>query len=120
MAWFHPERWRDHGSLSERWGTLAMLLFGAVLLLPQSAKMCQVRLEEGGLVISNYWREVYVPFLAIADVEFRPMKGPPRVTLTFRWRTTLGHKVIFIPSVRSIDELVADLRARAGLPPAVE
>jgi len=49
------------------------------------------------------------------DVEFRPMKGPPRVTLTFRSATPLGRRVVFIPYARSIDVLVSDLRTRAGL-----
>jgi hypothetical protein len=114
-AWFHPERWQNGGSLGERWGTTAMLLVGSAVLVPHAARLCRVRLNEDGLTISNYWRQMHVPFAAIADVEFRPMKGPPRVTLTFRSSTPLGRRVIFIPYADSIDVLVSDLRTRAGL-----
>lgn len=119
-AWFHPEKWRVGGSLLERWGTLAMLLFGTVALVRHATDVCRVRLHEDGLTISNYWREAQIPFAAIADVEFRRMKGPPRVSLTFHYRTPLGRRIVFIPDARSIEVLVADLRARAGLQPSGE
>ena len=114
-AWFHPELWRNGGSALERWGATGMLLFGAVVLVPHAAKVCRVSLNEDGLTISNYWRKAHIPFAAIADVEFRPMKGPSRVSLTLRCPTPLGRHVIFLPNARSIEVLVADLRTRAGL-----
>jgi hypothetical protein len=80
-----------------------------------AAKVCRVRLNNDGLTISNYWRETHIPFAAIADVELRPVKGPPRVYLTFRYPTPLGRQIIFIPYAWSIDVLVADLRVQAGL-----
>src|SRR5262245_42055575 len=114
-AWFHPDLWRDGGSPWERFVPTAMLLLGSALLMPYAAKVCRVRLNNDGLTISNYWRAMHIPFAAIADVEFRPVKGPPQVNLTFRYPTPLGRQVIFIPYACSIDVLVADLRAQAGL-----
>jgi hypothetical protein len=86
-AWFRPEQWQNGGSPSERWGTLAMLLFGMVFLVPHAARLCRVRLSEDGLAISNWWRDAHIPFAAIADVEFRPLRGPPRIWLTLRLPT---------------------------------
>jgi len=114
-AWFHPEQWRNGVSPWDQWATTAMMVIGTVLLVPHAAKMCSVRLDDDGLTISNYWRQAHVPFAVIADVEFRPMKGPPRVSLTFRCPTPLGRHVVFIPDAPSIEALVADLRTRARL-----
>ncbi|HEY7188532.1 MAG TPA: hypothetical protein VH436_18370 [Vicinamibacterales bacterium] len=101
-AWFLPDPWRG-GSPLERWGATATLLLGSALLVQHAAKVCRVRLNNDGLTISSYWRETHITFAAIAEVELRPVKGPPRVSLTFRYPTPLGHHVISYPYACSID-----------------
>jgi len=76
-AWFHPDSWRDGGSAVERWGSLVMWLVGTPLFGCHAIRLRRVRRDHDGLTISDYRREVWVPFEAIADVTMhRGRKGP--------------------------------------------
>ena len=113
-AWFHPESWRDGGSSMERWGSLVMWLFGTPLVSWHAMRLRRVRRVHNGLTISNYRREVWVPFEAIGDVTMdRGRKGAVSITVTFLCDTALGRQAIFQPRMGWADDIVFDLRTLA-------
>jgi hypothetical protein len=99
-------------------------ILGSVFSLWAGAALKRVRIGEGRLHISNYVREICVPFSAIMDVQqnrwinFRP------ITIYFRDATEFGDKATFMPKPRfsfkfwRVDPVVDELRQLAGLPDA--
>ena len=110
-AWFHPESWRDGGSPMERWGSLVMWLVGTPIIISRAMELRRVRREHDGLTISDYRREVRVPFEEIADVTLhRSRRGAVSITVTFLRETPLGRRATFQPRKASADDIIFDLR----------
>jgi hypothetical protein len=126
QLWLSPETVvfngvRGGATREHQWLFLGALVLGAALLLWHCTRLHRVRLTDGGLLVSNYFREISVPFGQIARVTQSRLSNPRTITLHLRGETPLGGKVRFFPSTHGRlafwkeDELVHELRARAGL-----
>ncbi|MFN2566485.1 MAG: PH domain-containing protein [Gemmatimonadaceae bacterium] len=131
QLWSSPEEVLSDGeagaaTLALKWLFLALVAVSLVVLFAFVVPLKRVRLEPDGLRISNYFREITVPFSAIARVRQNWLPTYRLVTLDLRTETPLGRRVIFMPAgprrwafwradYRREDEVVAELRALAGL-----
>lgn len=105
---------------------LALLAAGAVVVVAYVIPLKRVRLQAEGLAVSNYRREIMVPFSEIAGVRQHSLPTFRLVTIRLRNDGGLGRRVIFMPAVpvrtafwRSDygkeDDIVGELRSLAGL-----
>jgi hypothetical protein len=124
LLWRYPATF-VHNDL-HRGATLAdQLLFTSVagvivsFVLPLAVLVRRVILTDDGLRVSNYLREVTIPFGAILAVsQWRIVGGLVRITLSQDFG--IGTTVSFLPSARRLafwreDEIVDELRERAGI-----
>jgi hypothetical protein len=79
----------------------------------------RIRVDDRQLYVSNYLREMSVPFRAIADVKQNRWLSTKPITIYFKDATEFGDKVTFMPKQRfafwSEDPTVGELRKLAGL-----
>ena len=104
-----------------------LLLLGAwipamALILWTSAGLKRVRMDERQLYVSNYVREIAVPFSAITDVRQNRWLNSRPVTIYFRDATDFGDSATFMPKQRiqfwqfwRLDPVVNELKQLAGL-----
>jgi hypothetical protein len=92
---------------------------GTALLLWVNTGLKRVRIDERQLYVSNYLREIDVPFSAITDVKQNRWINSRPITIYFRDATQFGDKVTFMPKQRiqfwSVDPVVNELKRLAGL-----
>lgn len=100
-----------------KWMSLVVWIPATLLLARLVVRLRRVRIDDHGLLISNYRQEIHVPFAAIANVTYlrTAVGGPQYVTITFRQQTPLGRRAVFLPVGRRDRALAAELRKRAGL-----
>jgi len=104
-----------------KWLFLLMWVLGAATLGWLTARLKRVRIDNDGLLVSNYREEVRVPFAAVTKVTQNRWVNARPITVEFRHETPLGRRATFIPAGRGRfafwreDEIVAELRRRAGL-----
>lgn len=109
-----------------KWILLALLVLSLLVLFAFVVPLKRVRLAPDGLRISNYVREITVPFDAIGRVRQNWLPTFRLITLDLRTGTPLGRRVIFRPAVPQRmafwrreywreDALVSELRRLAGL-----
>lgn len=99
-----------------KWMSFVIWVPATLLLARLAMRLRRVRVDDRGLLISDYRQEIHVPFTAIANVTYlRTIKGSQYVTITFRQTTPLGRRAVFLPAGRRDRELAAELRQRAGL-----
>ena len=131
QLWFRPEDVLSDGdagvvSSAFKWLLLALLAASLVVLFAFVVPLKRVRLGPDGLRISNFRREITVPFAAIARVRQNWLPTFRLVTLDLRTATPLGHRVVFMPAGAQRaafwrpaywqeDPMVAELRRLAGL-----
>ena len=112
--------------LAVRWLLLALIAASLVVLFAFVLPLKRVHLTQDGLRISNYRREVTVPFRAIARVRQNWLPTFRLVMLELRADAELGRRVIFLPAGAPRmafwradywreDDLVSELRRLAGL-----
>ena len=98
---------------------LAVWILGAALILSVNAGLKRVRMDERQLYVSNYFREIQIPFGAIVDVRQNRWLNSQPITIYFRDATEFGDKATFIPKQRirfwRIDPVVEELKQLAGL-----
>jgi hypothetical protein len=98
---------------------LAVWILGAALILSVNAGLKRVRMDERQLYVSNYFREIQIPFSAIVDVRQNRWLNSRPITIYFRDATEFGDKATFIPKQRirfwRIDPVVEELKQLAGL-----
>lgn len=104
------------------WMFLAGWVAGSAFILWVALPLKRVRVAEGALWVSNYWRETRVPFGFVAEVRqnrwitVRPVSVRLQADLP-----GLGHHFTFMPRTRPRrafwreDREVAELRQLAGL-----
>ena len=108
------------------WLFFVLLALSLVVLFAFVVPLKRVRLAPEGLHVSNYVREITVPFSAIARVRQDWLPTFRLITLDLRAKTLLGRRVIFMPAgPRRMafwrpdywreDALVSELRRLAGL-----
>jgi hypothetical protein len=104
---------------------LGMWLLGSAFTLWANAGLKRVRLDGGQLLVSNYVREIRIPFSAITDVKQNRWLNSRPITIYFRDATELGDRATFIPKWRirilfwRMDPVVDELKQLAALVPNV-
>lgn len=105
----------------------AVIAISLVVLFAFVIPLKRVRLAPDGLRVSNYRRDITIPFTAVARVRQAWLPTFRLVAIDLRSETPLGRRVIFMPAVRRPlafwraaywreDALVHELRSLAGLP----
>jgi hypothetical protein len=131
QLWLHPgdvlfDRETGAATPALQWLFLVLFAVGILVLLAFVVPLKRVRLEPDGLRVSNYFREITVPFSNIERVRQNWLPTYRLITLDLRTETPLGGRVIFMPAgpLRLAfwragywreDEMVAELRALAGI-----
>ena len=95
-------------------------ILGTSLILWTSAGLKRVRIDERQLYLSNYIREICVPFGEIIDIRQNRWLNSRPITIYFRDATEFGDKATFMPQGRiqlfwRTDPVVGELRQLAGL-----
>jgi hypothetical protein len=98
---------------------LAVWLLGTTFILWANAGLKRVGMDDRQLHVSNYVREILIPFGAITDVRQNRWLNSRPITIHFRDVTRFGEKVTFMPKQRiqfwRIDPVVNELKQLAGL-----
>jgi hypothetical protein len=114
------------GAVVLRWLLLALVAASLLVLFAFVVPLKRVQLTPDGLRVSNYRREVTVPFRAIARVRQNWLPTFRLVTLELRTDAGRSRRVIFMPAGPQRmafwrpdywreDDLVGELRTLAGL-----
>ena len=97
----------------------AAWIAATAFILWSSVGLKRIRADDRELYVSNYLREISVPFRAIVDVKQNRWLSTKPITIYFRETTDFGDKVTFMPKQRfqfwTTDPTVADLKKLAGL-----
>jgi hypothetical protein len=75
-------------------------VFGSVAIYWSCCRLKKVSIDAGGLVISNYLREIHVPWRSISEATGSRVINPPHITITFDHDIGIGTSIIFIPGIR--------------------
>ncbi|MGA7993825.1 MAG: hypothetical protein WCA28_02820 [Bradyrhizobium sp.] len=99
---------------------LGVWIVGTTLILWFSAGLKRVRMDDRQLYVSNYLREISVPFSEIIDVRQTRWINSRPITIYFRDATEFGGKATFMPKWRlqlfwRTDPVVGELKQLAGL-----
>jgi hypothetical protein len=126
MLWLHPRTVEFNGVRGGApsgfpWLFLLAFAGGTFALISFALPLKRVVLTEQGLYVSNYRTEIVIPFNIIEAVRQRRLFGGGIIQLDLRRDLGLGTVVKFMPPARRLafwkeDEIVAELRERAGLP----
>ena len=100
---------------------LLMWLAGSSFILWACTGLKRVCVDERQLVVSNYLREICIPFTAVRDVSQNRWLNIRPITIYFKDVTAFGDRVTFMPKRRIAlrfwldDPLVDELKRSAGL-----
>jgi len=99
---------------------LGVFVLGTSFILWTSAGLKRVRMDERQLYVSNYFREISVPFGEIIDVTQNRWINSRPIPIHFRDATAFGGKATFVPKwgIRFFwreDAVVSELKQLAGL-----
>jgi hypothetical protein len=100
---------------------LVVWVLGSIFIFWASAGLKRVRIDERHLQVSNYVREICIPFTAIIDVKQNRWINSRPITIYFRDTTELGDRATFMPKQRfrikfwRTDPVVNELKQLAGL-----
>ena len=100
-----------------RWLVVGVCVAGTLYSVQLAVRLRRVRIDQSGVLVSNYREEIHVPFAAIADVTYE-IYGfrAVYVTLTFHETTPLGRRAVFVPPLGTHPRaFVNELRRNAGL-----
>ena len=123
--------WLDafHGKNNElppptmKFAFLGVWIIGSAFILWGCAGLKRVRVDERQLFVSNYLREISIPFSAVRDVRQNRWLNTRPITIYFRHVTEFGDRATFVPkwhiAIRfwRVDPVVDELKQLAGLPP---
>jgi hypothetical protein len=104
---------------------LGAWVLGSTFILRANAGLKRVRTDGQQLIVSNYIREISIPFSAIIDVRQNRWLNSRPITVYFRDATEFGDRATFIPKCRfriqfwRVDPVVDELKQLAGLVPNV-
>jgi hypothetical protein len=103
-----------------KWTAFAIATVAIVLIWRFCVSLKRVRIGAKVIIISNYIKEIRVPFDEIVNVTENRWFNIHPVTIYFRNRTAFGHRIIFMPKQRGFSwqkhPIVRELRALAHLP----
>jgi hypothetical protein len=77
-----------------------MWVLGSAFIYWLCGPLKKVSRDSEGLVISNFFREVRVPWRDVSEVSGSRMINPPHIKLTFSRDAGFGGSIIFMPKVR--------------------
>jgi hypothetical protein len=77
-----------------------MWVLGSAFIYWLCGSLKKVTRDSEGLVISNFIREVSVPWRDIADASGSRMINPPHIKLSFSRDVGFGNSIIFMPKAR--------------------
>jgi hypothetical protein len=83
-----------------KWQFLAMWMIGSAGLVYTCAPLKRVRIASDAIYISNYLKEIRVPFEEIIDVTENRWLNLHPVTIHFRVPTAFGDRIFFMPPKR--------------------
>jgi hypothetical protein len=86
--------------LAMKWIFLGAWSFGTTLLLWGCVGLKRVRIDSSNLYISNYLRELVVPFSSVAKITERQWANIHPVTIHFKTPTIFGETIKFMPKMR--------------------
>ena len=103
-----------------KWMFLVGWIAGTSFIFWACARLKRVRVEESAILVSNYLKEIRIPFDAIAAVTENRWLNIYLVTIHFRSATEFGDRIIFMPRTRIFGlrshPVVAELREMAQVP----
>lgn len=108
---------RDQPVSWGKWVALGFLVLGGFIFGSVAIPLKRVAVEDGRLLISNYRREISVPFVDVCAGGFTDgaIDGRPIVELAFRVSTPFGKSISFLPASRdALSLLRARLRPELG------
>jgi hypothetical protein len=100
---------------------LVVWILGSTFILWANAGLKRVRIAERHLQVSNYVREICIPFTAIIDVKQNRWINSRPAAIYFRDATEFGDRVTFMPKQRfrimfwRNDAVIDELKQLAGL-----
>lgn len=104
---------------------LGVWIIGSAFILRAYAGLKRVRVDERQLFVSNYLREICIPFSGVRDVRQNRWLNIRPITIYFRYVTEFGDRATFMPKRRiairfwRVDPVVDELKQLAGLLPEV-
>src|SRR5262249_23779256 len=73
--------------------------FGTVMVYIFVAPLKVVRIDDHALYVSNYRREVRIPFSRVGDVTDAWLINVRPITIGFLTNTEFGRQIVFIPKI---------------------
>jgi hypothetical protein len=83
-----------------KWQFLAIWLIGTSFILWGCCRLKKVRIEPAAIYVSNYFKEVRIPFDVIRDVTENRWINIHPITIHFRSPTPFGESIVFMPTIR--------------------
>jgi len=83
-----------------KWGFLAAWIAGTIFIYWGCARLKKVRIEDSAIYVSNYLKEIRIPFDAVADVTENRWINIHPVTIHLRSATEFGDRITFMPKIR--------------------
>lgn len=121
--WVHiiPANAANPPPVAMKWQFLVAWVIGSSFILWACAGLKRVRIDDTRLYISNYQREIAVPFGNVVNVTENRWLNIHPVTIEFRSPTDFGQRITFMPTILLFGffrshPVVAELRKLAGLP----
>ena len=83
-----------------KWSFLAVWIVGTAFIYWGCARLKRVRIDESAIYVSNYLKEIRIPFDDIAHVTENRWINIHPVTVHFRSATAFGDRIVFMPKIR--------------------
>jgi hypothetical protein len=100
-----------------KWGFLAAWIAGTIFIYSGCAGLKRVRIKDSAIYVSNYLKEIRIPFDNVADVTENRWINIHPVTIHLRSATEFGERITFMPKIRIFSwrshPVVAELRELA-------
>jgi hypothetical protein len=100
-----------------RWGFLAFWIAGTSVLYWGCGRLKRVCVEDSAIGVSNYRKEIRIPFDGVAGVTEGHGINIHPVTIHLRSATEFGDRIVFMPKIRILiwrsHPVVAELRESA-------
>ena len=100
--YLHPETQKYNGVMGGApwwfvYVVLAMSVGGTAFILWYFWRFKYVGIEDGALIVSNYWTDWRVPFSQIEDARQTRFTDPPHITIELKQDVGCGREVVFMP-----------------------